>query len=159
MSIELKELIKSFEEWIAFSSTLQELDEETWNSSLEPGKWTIKDIICHIMLWDKYFYEEAIEKIASGEKITLKHLNFDDFNSRAIIYGRTIETDELIEKAIYYRKKIIDDIGTLSEEAIEQNYIDGDGNVFNVPQYLKDFIWHDQHHMNPLKEYLKTIRD
>jgi hypothetical protein len=157
MSIEMKDLIKSFEEWIAFTISLQELNEEVWDSSIEPGKWTIRDIISHIMLWDKYFYEEAIEMIATDKLVTLKHLDYDDFNSKAIIYGRTISTDELIDKTIFYRKKIIKDIRTLSDEAINQNYKDGDGNVFNVTQYLKDFIWHDQHHMNPLMEYLKTI--
>ncbi|WP_438351589.1 DinB family protein [Paenibacillus sp. FA6] len=158
MSIEMEDLIRSFEEWVLFSSNLKDLNEEVWDSSIEQGKWTIRSIISHIMLWDKYFYEEAIEKIASGKQVTLKHLNFDDFNGKAIIYGSTITTCELIEQALWYRKKIIEDIRALSDEEIERNYIDEDGNIFNIPQYLKDFIWHDQHHMNPLKEYLITIK-
>lgn len=84
-------------------------------------------------------------------------MNFDEFNSKVIVYGRTITTRELIEKAIYYREKIIQDISALSEQMVYENYIDGDGNVFHIPQYMKDFIWHDQHHINPLKEHLKTI--
>jgi hypothetical protein len=157
MSTEIKDLIKTFEDWVTFAKRLQVLNEEVWNSSLEPGKWTFRDIISHIMLWDKYFYEEAIEKIANDKQITLKHLDFDEFNSNAITYGRTITTKELIRKTILYRKNIIDDISTLSEEAINRNHVDGEGNIFNVPQYMKDFIWHDQHHMNPLKEYIKAI--
>jgi hypothetical protein len=157
MSIEMEELIQSFEQWISFTSNLENLNEVVWDSSIEAGKWTIKDIVSHIMLWDKYFYEEAIGKIASDKPVTLTHLNYDDFNSKAITYGRTITSDELIEKTIFNRKRIIEDIRTLSEEAINRNYIDGDGNVFNIPQYLKDFIWHDQHHMNPIKEYLGGI--
>ncbi|MFD0589509.1 hypothetical protein ACFQZE_16090 [Paenibacillus sp. GCM10027627] len=39
-----------------------------------------KDIICHMMKWDNYFYEEAIAKITQGEPLTVKHLNFDEFN-------------------------------------------------------------------------------
>ncbi|MBP1989341.1 DinB family protein [Paenibacillus eucommiae] len=154
---ELKELIASFEEWISFTNLLQQISEETWNSSIEQGKWTVKDIVSHIMLWDKYFYEEAIEKIASDKPVTLRHLNYDDFNSEAIEYGKTITTNELLEKAVFYRKKIIGDISSLSEETVNRSYLDGSGHVFSIPQYLKDFIWHDQHHMVPLKEYLKTI--
>lgn len=152
----MEELMNSFEEWISFSSALQELNEDVWGSSIEPGKWSIRDIVSHIMLWDKYYYEEAIEKIVNEKPITLKHLNYDEFNIKAITFGRTVTTDELIEKARYYRKKIIADIRTLSEEAIEQIYTDGDGHIFYIPQYLKDFIWHDQHHMKPLKEYLEV---
>ena len=157
MSNELQELITEFKKWITFTGSLQELPEAVWELSLEEGKWSIRDIVSHIMLWDKYFYEEAIDRITSNKPVTLKHLNFDEFNSKAIVYGRTITTRELIEKAIYYREKIIQDISALSEQMVYENYIDGDGNVFHIPQYMKDFIWHDQHHMNPLKEHLKTI--
>jgi len=158
MSNEVKELIQSFREYTLFTQSLRNLPEKTWNSSIESGKWTIRSIICHIMLWDKYFYEEAIHKIATDKPITLKHLDYDEFNSKAIIYGKTITTEELIEKTITYREKIIGDIEALSEEETNQNYLDGDGKVFNVSQYLKDFIWHDQHHVKPLNEYLETVK-
>ncbi len=153
---EYKQLLEAFKEWIDFSSSLRDLEERTWNACLEPGKWTVRDIVCHIMLWDQYFYEEAIEKIASGEKITLKHLDFDEFNRKAIRYAKTINTDELVEKALYYRNKIIVAIESLPEDAVAQNYIDGDGSDFYIPQYLQDFIWHDQHHMEPMKEYIEA---
>lgn len=158
MSNETKELIKSFEEWIFFIHSVRELSEEIWDSSIESGKWTVRDIVSHIMLWDKYFYEEAIVNIATDKLLTLKHLNYDDFNRKAMDYGRTLKTNELIEMTIFCREKIIEDINRLSDEVIDQNYLVGDNNLFNISQYLKDFIWHDQHHMKPLKEYLKTIK-
>ncbi len=156
-SMEIDDLTQTFEEWIGFIHTLPLMSEEFWNSSLVEGKWTIRDIVCHIMCWDKYFYEEAIHKITTDKQITLKHLNFDEFNSNSIKFGRTITIDELIEKTIYYREHIIEDIRSLSEVNIQENYTDADGNIFNILQYLKDFIWHDQHHMNPIKEFQKEL--
>jgi hypothetical protein len=150
----MEDLLQEFEEWISFIGSLKAVNQEVWNSSIEQGKWTVKDIVCHIMLWDKYFYEEAIEKIAADKPLTVKHLNYDEFNRNAILYATTIPSDELFEQAVSYRKKIIDTIGSLPEVSIERNYVDGDGHVFCVPQYLRDFIWHDRHHMNPLKDYL-----
>jgi hypothetical protein len=157
MSNTTTELIESFREWISFSRSLQELPEKSWDSSMEADKWTIKDVVCHMMLWDKYFYEEAVNKIATAQPISLKHVNYDEFNDRAIIYAKTITTEELIEKTIDYREKIIADIEALSEDAVNRNYIDGDGNLFYIPQYMKDFIGHDQHHMKPLKTFLVAI--
>ena len=133
---------------------MQNLNEEVWDSSIEAGKWTIRDIISHIMLWDKYFYEEAIDKIVSDKPVTVIHLNYDDFNSKSITYGRSITTAVLIEETIFHRQRIIKAIRAMSDEMISRNYIDGDGNIFNVLQYLKDFIGHDQHHMVPLRGYL-----
>src|SRR5690554_6843449 len=108
MPIELEDLLKSFEEWISFTRALQNLNEEVLDSSIETGKWTIRDIISHIMLWDKYFYEEAIDKIVSDQPVTVIHLNYDDFNSRSITYGRSISTAVLIEETIFHRQRIIE---------------------------------------------------
>jgi hypothetical protein len=151
---EMEHLLQAFEEWTLFVKTLTHLEEKIWNSSLEKGKWTIKSIVSHMMLWDRYFYKEAIEKIALNQQITLKHLDFDEFNRKAVEYGSRTETSEIIDKAITYRHKIMNDIRRLSEEKLYQRYVDTEGNEFYIPQYLKDFIWHDEHHMEPLKTYL-----
>ncbi|MDN4071327.1 DinB family protein [Paenibacillus vini] len=150
MSNEVKELLITFEEWIQFVQSLQDQSEEFWHSSIEAGKWTTKDIVCHIMLWDKFFYEEAIHKIASGKSITLKHTDYDEFNNKAVVYAKTITISELVGETVSYRDKIGSAIRVMPEEIINQNFKDGDGNDFNVTQYLKDFIWHDQHHMNQI---------
>ncbi|MGO4528518.1 DinB family protein [Paenibacillus sp. 2TAF8] len=154
MNKEMEHLLQAFEEWTLFVKTLTHLEEKIWNSSLEKGKWTIKSIVSHMMLWDRYFYKEAIEKIALNQQITLKHLDFDEFNRKAVEYGSRTETSEIIDKAITYRHKIMNDIRRLSEEKLYQRYVDTEGNEFYIPQYLKDFIWHDEHHMEPLKTYL-----
>lgn len=56
------ELLTQFEEWNHYAASIQDLD---WNEPLEEGKWTIHDIVCHIMLWDKYFLEAAIDPITN----------------------------------------------------------------------------------------------
>lgn len=154
MNKELEQRLQAFEEWTLFVKTLTHLEEKVWNSSMEKGKWTIKSIVSHMMLWDRYFYNEAIEKIALKQQITLKHLDFDEFNRKAVEYGNRTETSEIVDKAITYRHKIMNDIRGLSEEQLSQKYLDAEGNAFYIPQYLKDFIWHDKHHMKPLKTYL-----
>lgn len=159
MTKEMEHLLQTFEEWTIFVRTLTHLEEKIWNSSLEAGKWTIKSIVSHIMLWDRYFYKEAIEKIALNQPITLKHLDFDEFNRKAVEYGKRTETTEIVDKAITYRHKIMNDIRGLTEEQLQQTYLDAEGNVFYIPQYLKDFIWHDQHHMGPLIKYLASLED
>lgn len=156
MTDEMNELMSSFEEWIPFVSSLNHLSDDIWTSSIESGKWSVKDIVCHIMLWDKYFYEEAIQKIINNEPLTLKHLDYDDFNKNAVVYGQTITATELIEMAVAIRREIIEAIRSMSEATIAHHFVDADGNIFNVNQYVKDFIWHDQHHMKPLKEYFEA---
>jgi hypothetical protein len=136
---------------------LQQQNHEIWNMNVEEGKWTIREIVSHIMLWDKYFLEEAFEKIFNKSDLTVQHLNFDEFNSKAKIYVKTISITELSEKAIFYREQIIKQIITFRDDEYMKTYTDGDGKPFYVTQYLKDFIWHDQHHINQMKNMNKEL--
>ncbi|AWB44757.1 DinB family protein [Paenibacillus sp. CAA11] len=156
MTNELTSLLTTFEQWALFCEDLKGLNEAQWASSLEPGKWSIKDIVAHMMRWDKYFYDTAIAKIAAGEGLTLQHLKYDDFNKEAVDYAANVSTDELIQQAIDIRMKIIHEISVMPEEVIARKYTDADGNEFNIPQYLQDFIWHDRHHMVPLQQHLQA---
>ncbi|WP_025690878.1 DinB family protein [Paenibacillus zanthoxyli] len=153
---ELNSLLTTFEQWALFFEELKGLNEAQWASSLETGKWSIKDIVSHMMRWDQYFYDTAIAKIAAGEALTLQHLKYDDFNKEAVDYAAAVSTEELIQQAIDIRMKIIHEISSMPEEVIAQKYTDADGNEFYIPQYLQDFIWHDRHHMVPLQQYLQA---
>ncbi|NDI34135.1 DinB family protein [Chengkuizengella sediminis] len=154
MSNEKNELLVEFNHWILFVDDLKDQKDHIWNKPITKGKWTIREVVSHIMLWDKYFYEEAIEKIANQTPLTLKHIDFDEFNEQAKEYGKTTSIKELSEKAVLYRKLIIEQIESLSDERYRQTYIDGDGRAFHVTQYLKDFFGHDKHHIDQMKRVL-----
>lgn len=151
MATQLKEL-EAFGEWLDVIERLKEVPEQAWNESIDPGKWSYKDVVGHIMRWDKYFYEEAIARIAADEPLTVQHLNYDDFNREAAEVGRSLSIAELAEQAIYYRKVIVDTIQKLPEEKLEKEHVDGDGHIFHIPTYLNDFIWHDQHHLKDINQ-------
>lgn len=152
-----EEMIKEFEAFIPFVVSLKEYDDGHWNLPITEGKWTVKDIICHIMLWDKYFYEEAIHKIKSQEPLTVRHLNFDKFNANAIEYANSQTMDSIINQFIEYRSKIINDISGLSDEEYIRDYIDGDKKKFSIRKYLRGFIPHDKHHRKQIEKFIKSI--
>jgi len=66
------------------------------------------------------------------------------------VYGVETSIQELTRLAVQYRTEIIQHIGLLSDEQIVEEYSDGDGNVFTVDQYMRDFFDHDRHHMSQL---------
>ncbi len=146
--------MKEFSELIQFVESLRELDQLTWITPLAEGKWTLRDVVAHIMLWDKYFLEEGIQKITNNQPVTVQHLNFDQFNQKAVDYAKRTSRQEIIDRTIQYRSELINQIQSLSEEAFIEERVDGDGNKFSAYQYLLDFIWHDHHHINQLKTFL-----
>ena len=152
------EMIEKFNSFIPYVITLNDLDKNHWNSPIAEGKWSLKDVICHIMLWDKYFYEKAIEKIKQKQSLTLQHLNFDEFNANAREYSKTQTKEEIVQQFVTYRTKIIQDISGLSEEDYVQEYLDADNNSFSIREYLIGFVPHDEHHKQQIENYLHPSR-
>lgn len=140
------DLLNQFKEWNGFVLEIIDLD---WKTPIAEGKWTIHDVVSHMMLWDKYFYESTIEPIACDKAITLQLIDFDQFNNDAVTYGKTKTKDELIELTMKYRNLLLDCISSLEEGKYSEKYVDG---RFSFESYLKDFISHDRHHMMQIKE-------
>ncbi|MBD3919495.1 DinB family protein [Paenibacillus sp. PR3] len=148
------QLIEEFARFIPFVEGLRQLDEETWAMPIARGKWTTRDVIAHMMLWDKYFLEGAIAKVAVRQPLTVRHMDFDEFNRNAVEYAKTKERAEIIDLAVRYRKEIIEHIRQLSDEEWIEVRQDGDGHPFAIDHYVPDFIAHDEHHIKQLQAFL-----
>lgn len=152
-----EELINEFSALISFVKSIRDLDDETWVSPIAEGKWTTRDIIAHIMLWDKYFLENAIERITNRKVISAKHLDFDEFNKEAVEYAKETSKEEILDKTIYYRNQLIRHINEMSDAEFLGEHMDGDGNKFSAYHYLIGFIPHDEHHIRQIKEFLGDL--
>lgn len=158
MAVKTKEqMVIEFEAYIPFVQSLSEVSEQHFNEPIAPGKWSVKDIICHLMLWDKYFYEGAIKNIVMKEPVTTKHLDFNAFNANAIEYAKLVSKHTLIEQFVEYRTRIIEAASSFTDEEFDQEHKDGDRKKFSVRKYLRSFISHDKHHKKQITQYLKNI--
>ncbi|MDQ0111754.1 GNAT family N-acetyltransferase [Paenibacillus harenae] len=150
MGIELtlrEQLLEQFGEWNQFIVHIEKLGESLWNQSIAEGKWTVREVVAHIARWDDYFFEEAIAKAAESEPLTVKHIDYDSYNEIAKSYGLSTSIRRLAEHAVTIRGRIINVIEGLSIAEYEHAYVDADGHPFQFESYLKDFLWHDRHHM------------
>ncbi|MGO4544444.1 GNAT family N-acetyltransferase [Paenibacillus sp. 2TAB23] len=155
MSAEKEQLLSAFGRWNAFIADLGKYDERYWNQSVASGKWSVREVVAHILKWDEYFYKAAISKIEEGIPLAIQHLDYDQFNDAAKEYGLSTPVTELVSEAIASRQRIIHTIAAFSEEQYGGVYMDVDGQPFETVQYLKDFIWHDNHHVEPIKRLLQ----
>ena len=151
--------IEEFRGFIPYVQGLESVEESLWNQPLAEGKWTMKDVICHIALWDEYFYQEGIEKVKLGQPLAVKHLDYDEFNANAVRYAKTQTIDSLIEQAVRIRTKIVDTISSLPEEELDHEFTDADGHPFTVREYLNGFIPHDEQHKHQIDDYLRRAHE
>ncbi|GAA0836848.1 DinB family protein [Paenibacillus glucanolyticus] len=148
-------LLNEYSEWIDKVGEFAEQGESYWNRPIAEGKWTVRDVVCHIMCWDEYFYNEAIAKVSAGETLTVKHLDYDAFNEDSRLYAKTLSTEALVNQTLAAREKLIQTIEALPEALYAMRYTDGDGHPFEVEQFMRDFIWHDKHHLAQLNKVLQ----
>ncbi|AIQ36749.1 hypothetical protein R50345_20160 [Paenibacillus sp. FSL R5-0345] len=159
MAVRTKEqMLFEFKSLIPFVESLEEVPDKHWNMPIATGKWTVKDILCHLMLWDKYFYEGAIKKILLKEPLTTKHLDFNEFNANAMEYAKLLSKQTLIEQFLLYRTRILDAVSGLTDEECDMEYKDADRKKFSVRKYLRSFIPHDKHHKKQIEQFLKYIQ-
>ncbi|WNS46499.1 DinB family protein [Paenibacillus sp. MMS20-IR301] len=152
-----EQLVLEFESFIPYIQSLEPLDERIWETPLADGKWNLKALLCHIMKWDKYFYEEAFAKVKAGQPLTAKHLNFNEFNARAAEYAQTVPRQEIIRQFIHYRSRLISDMTGISDEAFVQTYPDGDGKKFSYRGHLRGFLPHDRHHKKQIGQFIQAV--
>jgi uncharacterized damage-inducible protein DinB len=147
-----RDLLEQFKAWLLLVNQLKSLDERKWITPIREGKWSIRDVVCHIMLWDRFFHEGAIANISSDSPLTLtmKDVNFDQFNKNAITYAKSRQKDDILAQAEAIRSKIITKLEQMTDAQFHIEYIDGDGHPFVIYEYLLDFIGHDRHHMKQI---------
>lgn len=149
--------LNEFGEFIDLVKKLDHYNETVWGSPIAEGKWCMQEIISHMMLWDKLFWEEAIQKIANHEQLTYKNRSFESFNASARVFGMTQTKAQVIEQAIAYRSKLIACLEQIPEADYDKSFTDGDGKSFQIAEYIEDFVGHDRHHASQIHHYLESL--
>ncbi|MDR0268419.1 DinB family protein [Paenibacillus sp.] len=148
-----QEKLQAFAELIEFAESLDRLPEEQWAGPIAEGKWSPRDIISHIMLWDKYFLEHAVRPMAEHQPLTMENLDFNEFNCNAAAYGLTQSKNDLIRQTVEVRKELLEVIESIPESEFDYKH---DGKL-SVDEYLVDFYEHDQHHIAQINTYLAEL--
>jgi hypothetical protein len=144
-------IINQFEEFIVYVETLNnKFTEETWQKPVAPGKWTLKQLICHLWNWDVYSIEQMIPLMKDGAQLP-EFLDFDSFNDEAIEKALLfVEFDTLIIQFVETRRAMIKRINEIYDSSIR--FTIGKGKrQFSIDSYVKIFVHHDEHHKKQIE--------
>lgn len=132
------------------------LPEEAGNYSPAPGKWTIKQIIMHLIDFERVFAFRILSFIRS-DRIALPGFNQDFWMEEVNVSNRTIK--DLLKEWKTVRDNTINLLKQCTEE---QSAFKGTASGWKVTPRALFFIiiGHQIHHMNVLQEqYLPEIAD
>ncbi|CAM3622853.1 MULTISPECIES: DinB family protein [Saccharibacillus] len=147
---EREQRLQEYGQWIETMRALERKRESFWDRALGEGKWTLREMVAHIVEWDCHFYGNAVKKTAEGEATTLKRQNVDLFNAKASAAGLMLSGAELAARAVAVRELLMRTVGGMPEETYRRIAVQPDGLTFQPESFLRDSIRHDRHHLKQL---------
>jgi len=149
-------LISELGRYSQFLSGLRDLEPGVLATELAPGKWSIHDVISHIMMWDRNFVEKTGPELLAGNPISFEEdIDPQAFNDRAAAYGMTLDHQKLLDEALHYRAKLLSQLSQLPTEAFEKP--SKAGAQMSLSTFLQQmFISHDRHHMTQIETCLHS---
>ncbi|CAM4023237.1 DinB family protein [Mesobacillus zeae] len=147
-----KQIINHYEESIDWVKILTNLSEEKWRTQIDKGKWTIAEIIGHLIPWDEFVLNQRIPYLLKATQLP-NSLNAEFINHQASIDSKSRPKDETIKLFIAVRKKLINTLNDLSDELWTQDFIIGKDNIA-LFSYFAGLVEHDEHHFRQIQRVL-----
>ena len=132
----------------SFIELLLELPEEKENYRYAEGKWTIKELLLHVIDTERIFQYRAL-RFARNDQTELSGFDQDLFNEFAHANSRTLQS--LIDEFIAVRRASITLFGSFSDDALlRMGQASGNGISVRAIGYLVS--GHQIHHQRIFEE-------
>jgi len=135
----------ALQEFVAFFNGI---DAEKLNHSYQEGKWTIKELMLHVVDTERIFQYRAL-RFARADKTDLPGFSENDFVSNSNANDRSLIS--LLDEFVVLRKSTISLFETFSEDTLLKIGISG-GNTMSVRAAGYLIIGHQKHHVNIVKQ-------
>jgi len=105
-----------------FITLLKQLKPEDWSKKVN-GKWTIRDVLAHMVAWERDDPKIIRQSWKTKQKpwfINAKTGDYDDFDKRAVEYYRRYKPQQLLEELIFHQKKLEEVIEEIGEDKLKK---------------------------------------
>lgn len=158
---EVKSIISNFCHYSYWLSTLEEINETLWSKPIAEGKWSVSEIIAHIMNWDNYLLTEIFPSVQNEQGMEFP--DFDTYNKKASNYAKSgISQSKLLEEAKDTRELLVKELNELPTEKLKNpltangvTYCPNTGTPYSLIYIVKEFTDHDNHHKRQIIQFLK----
>ncbi len=127
---------------------LNDLEESNGDFRYASGKWSVKEVICHMLDAERVFCFRALT-FARGDKTELPGFDENTYAPQANAEARSIV--ELIREAARLRATTVDLFKSFSSEMLERTGVANGGN-FTVRGIGYIIAGHELHHLSILQE-------
>jgi uncharacterized damage-inducible protein DinB len=133
-------------------SLLQKIDEKMGEYRYAPGKWSVKELICHMMDAERIFAYRAL-RFSRNDATPLHSFEENDYAPQANAHGRTLQ--QLVTEIKHLRTTSIDLFASFTPEMLQRKGIASNKpiSVINLGYIIAG---HETHHRIVLTERYLT---
>lgn len=148
------EIIGHYQEYLHWVESLKSMDDRLWLEPIEPGKWSVGEIIAHLLFWNRFILEERFPFIKAGAQIA-SSVDGELKNSQASQYARSgISKDQLLAEWLETGSAFVGKLQEMPEELFSAEYRINQKPV-TLSGYLAGMIEHDLHHQAQVAAFLQ----
>ena len=134
-------------------SIINNISEEMGEYRYEKGKWSIKELICHVMDAERIFAYRAL-RFARKDSTELPGFEENDYAPQANAHARTLK--QLVVEVENLRRSTLDLFASFTPEMLQRKG-SANKNVVSVVNIGYIISGHESHHRNVLNErYLRA---
>lgn len=129
-------------------ATLSDLDDDRWTARYEPGKWSVKELVGHIIDTERIMSTRALV-FARNESQEYPGFEQNDFVAATNLDGRS--STSLLEEWKGLRAANLALMGSLSDEELDRSGV-VEGNRMTPRALFWVLAGHERHHMRVLRD-------
>lgn len=146
--------------YLCFLEKMKTIDEKIWFTPISENKWSISEIISHILFWDLHLINNVIPSVLEE-----KGLTFPEFNTQNLLassYAKSgVTKEELLNEAIFNRNAYVKAISGIPLSKLEKNltynnsiFMSDGKTLCSFKEIVSVFENHDTHHMKQINNFL-----
>lgn len=151
MNRKKEEILTHCEHSLHWVRQLKNLTEAQWRTPIAPGKWTIAEVVGHLIPWDKYFMER-IPKIINEEE-QLPKFDIEEINAQASAHSKSSSKEDIIHELLDIRQLLIVQLSDLDDELWEKEFHIGN-DTLSLYEDLLRLVKHDEDHFDQIEQVL-----
>jgi len=156
--IEAKErIIKHYKESIEIVESFSYLSDSSWFRPISDGKWSICEMIGHLIYWDRFVLEKRLPYLFLENK-KLESVNVQEMNAKAAFESKEKIKKDVIKEFAEERLKIIEKLNLMSTEKFFKSFRIGE-NDLTIAIYFDGLIEHDLHHFQQVRDFLNCFEE
>ena len=147
-----QQIIMHYEQSLLWLTYLSNVSETEWRLPIQQGKWSVAEVIGHLIPWDEFVVNERLPFFFTNNALS-KGPNVEQMNTEAARISRTQSKEQTVQAFLKSRRLLLHALQGLSDEQWQRSFAIGRSEL-TLYSYFSGLVEHDQHHFLQIQNVL-----